>query len=165
MERVGGRVLIVEDNLAMLYALRAQFAACGWEVSEAKTVVGAMAQLDPVPDWIVLDLWLADGDGEDVLRHVRRSGIASRVAVISAALDPERIAGLRRLQPDLIIPKPVGFTALMEACRAVDSGNGVGIGASAGAGLPARRAADGVLPKLLAPGLLRTGRDIVGFTG
>src|SRR4051794_21693232 len=95
-----GRVLIVEDSLAMLYALRAQFEAFGWEVRLSRTVELALGQLDPAPDWIILDLWLSDGDGEEVLRHVRQAGIPSRVAVISAGLDSERIARLVPLRPD-----------------------------------------------------------------
>jgi DNA-binding response OmpR family regulator len=111
-----GRVLIVEDSLSMLYALRAQFEASGWEVTLARTVDLALGQLDPAPDWIILDLWLADGDGEEVLRHVRQARIPSRVAVISAGLDPERIASLVPLRPELVIPKPISFANLLKAC-------------------------------------------------
>jgi DNA-binding response OmpR family regulator len=110
-------VLIVEDNLSMLYALRTQFEAFGWKVTLSRTVDLALGQLDPVPDWIILDLWLPDGDGEEVLRHVRQAGVPSRVAVISAGLDSERIASLAPLRPDLVIPKPISFAGLLEACR------------------------------------------------
>ncbi|WP_406698206.1 response regulator [Singulisphaera sp. Ch08] len=83
----------------------------------SRTVASALENLDPPPDWILLDLWLSDGDGEDVLRHVRAAGIPSHVAVISAGLDSERIASLQPLQPDLMIPKPISFEKLLEACK------------------------------------------------
>lgn len=116
-----GHVLIVEDSLAMGYALRAQFQAFGWEVTLSRTVASALENLDPPPDWILLDLWLSDGDGQDVLRYVREAGISSHVAVISAGLDPERIASLEPLRPDLMIPKPISFEKLLEACRSTHS--------------------------------------------
>ncbi|AGA24587.1 response regulator [Singulisphaera acidiphila] len=116
-----GHVLIVEDSLAMGYALRAQFQAFGWEVTLSRTVASALENLDPPPDWILLDLWLSDGDGQDVLRYVREVGIPSHVAVISAGLDPERVASLEPLRPDLMIPKPISFEKLLEACQSTHS--------------------------------------------
>lgn len=120
-----GHVLIVEDSLAMGYALRAQFEAFGWTVTLARTVALALEQLAsprppdaaPPPDWILLDLWLSDGDGQDVLRHVREAGIPCRVAVISAGLDAERVASLQPLRPDLMLAKPISFEKLIEACQ------------------------------------------------
>ncbi|SIO36689.1 Response regulator receiver domain-containing protein [Singulisphaera sp. GP187] len=108
----------------MGYALRAQFQAFGWEVRLSRTVASALENLDPPPDWILLDLWLSDGDGEDVLRHVREAGIPSHVAVISAGLDPERIASLEPLKPDLMLPKPISFEKLLEACQSAHSSVG-----------------------------------------
>ncbi len=112
------RILIVEDDLANLYALRAMFEREGWQVGESKTAAATLAQLDPPPDWIVLDLGLADGDGEDVLRYVREAGIASQVAIVSGRLDPERIARLRTLRADVLFEKPIRFEELLKACTA-----------------------------------------------
>jgi two-component system KDP operon response regulator KdpE len=114
----GRRILIVEDDLATLYTLRAMFDRAGWDVSSARTLAGALVSLVPAPEWIVLDLGLADGDGEEVLRSVRESGIGTRVAVFSGALDHERIARLAPWRPDLVIAKPIAFTKLLEAVSA-----------------------------------------------
>lgn len=114
-----GRVLIVEDDLGSLYALRTLFLHHGWDVSLSRTVAGALTSLDPPPDWIILDLELADGDGEEVLCHVREAGIPSRVAVVSGMLDGSRLAGLELLKPDLVRGKPISFGELLEACERV----------------------------------------------
>lgn len=113
------RVLIVEDDLATLFAMRTLFGQRGWDVSESRTIAAALAQLDPPPDWIVLDLSLADGDGEEVLRHVRGAGVPSRVAVVSGALDADRLAVLKPLRPDLMLAKPILFGELLETCEGV----------------------------------------------
>jgi DNA-binding response OmpR family regulator len=111
------RLLIVEDDLATLYAMRDMFVSRGWDVSTSKTVAGALARLDPPPGWIILDLGLADGDGEEVLRHIRMSALPCRVAVVSDALDAERVESLRPLEPDALIPRPVCFERLAAVCE------------------------------------------------
>lgn len=110
------RVLIVEDDLATLFVMRRLFAQRGWNVSQSKSVADSLGLLDPPPSWIVLDLGLADGDGEDVLRHVRGAGLPTRVAVVSGNLDPHRIQGLQALKPDLLFEKPIKFDELIDAC-------------------------------------------------
>ena len=50
------RVLIVEDGLATQIAMLKLFKVRGWEVLQSRTVAGALSQLEPPPDWIILDL-------------------------------------------------------------------------------------------------------------
>src|SRR4051812_38635831 len=114
------RLLIVEDDLATLYALRALFERRGWEVHSARTVGEAMAALEAaVPEWVILDLYLADGDGEEVLRQLRESGRECRVAVTSGVLDPERVARLLEWKADVVMAKPIDFVRLYSACLGI----------------------------------------------
>src|SRR5262245_9091474 len=118
LEEAGmGRVLIIEDDLATLYALGSLFEHDGWEVTQSRTIAGGIAQLQPPPDWIVLDMGLADGDGHDVLRHLRAAAIPSRVAILSGLLDEDRVAGLKSYSPDLMLQKPIQFADLLAACQ------------------------------------------------
>jgi DNA-binding response OmpR family regulator len=110
-------VLIVEDDLATQFAMRKLFSLEGWDVSQSRTVAAALPLLDPAPDWIVLDLGLADGSGEDVLRHVRAASIPSGVIVLSGQVDDDRLAVLRPLKPDFVFQKPIHFDDLLKACR------------------------------------------------
>lgn len=116
MESAQTRILIVEDDMATLYALQTLFVHRGWKVSLSRTVAGALTQLSTPFDWILLDLDLADGDGEEVLRHIRETGVRSRVVVLSAVQDPERHHDLKPLRPDMVLSKPVRFGQLIEAC-------------------------------------------------
>ncbi|SIO39053.1 Response regulator receiver domain-containing protein [Singulisphaera sp. GP187] len=110
------RVLIVEDDMATLYALKRLFQGQGWQVSSSRSIEKALVQLDSPPDWIVLDLGLIDGSGEEVLRYVREAGIPSRVAVVSGLLGPASLPGLKSLKPDLMLTKPIHFDELLVAC-------------------------------------------------
>lgn len=116
-EPTGDRLLIVEDDLATLFALRTTFARAGWDISSSRTLAHALALLVPTPAWIILDLGLADGDGETILRYVRSAGIPSGVLVLSGQLDADRLAALQPLRPAFVFRKPIHFEDLLMACR------------------------------------------------
>ena len=62
--------------------------------------------LDPPPDFLVLDLTLPDGPGEAILWKVRGDCLTCRVAVCTGTHDPQRLAALRLLSPDVVLHKP-----------------------------------------------------------
>jgi len=120
----GNRLLIVEDDLATLYALRALFERRGWEVVSARTVAEAVPTFDAkASDWVILDLDLVlpDGDGEEVVRRLRESGRACRIAIAAGMLEPERLARLREWKVDVVMAKPIDLVKLYSACIGIES--------------------------------------------
>src|SRR3954462_15182419 len=75
----------------------------GWEVRTASTVAEGLVLLDSVPDCIITDLMLPDGDGETVLRRVRDDHLPTRVVVTTATGDEARLERLWRLEPDAVL--------------------------------------------------------------
>ena len=73
-------------------------------------------RLESPPDWIVLDLELVDGRGEDVLRHVRESQLPSRVAVLSGMIGPENLSRLKPLKPNAMLEIPIQSDDLIKLC-------------------------------------------------
>lgn len=116
------RVLIVEDDLAALFALKRLFQEHGWSIGASRTVTEAVAMLDSPPDWIVLDLALPDGNGDEILRHVRESGIPSRIAVLSGWPAVENLPQLEKLRPDVVLAKPIRFESLLRALEIPSAG-------------------------------------------
>jgi DNA-binding response OmpR family regulator len=115
-ETMTRRVLVVEDDRVSRKALRRLFAARGWDVAEASTLSEGFQALDPPPNCIVLDLMLPDGDGADLLRHVRASGLPSRVVVATGVEDLVRLETVNGLRPDSLVRKPIDFDALCRDC-------------------------------------------------
>lgn len=111
-----GRVLIVEDDYMTLLALSTLFERNGWVVDVAGSVAMAMFSLDPAPDWLILDLCLPDGHGDEVLRRVRADGMKTRVVVASAHLTSASVDRLMPLRPDLLMPKPIDYRTLVRRC-------------------------------------------------
>ena len=71
----------------------------------ASTVAEGMARLEPLPDFLVLDLTLPDGVGETVLWKVRRDRLYCRVVMCTGIEDPQRLSALRALAPDAVRTK------------------------------------------------------------
>jgi CheY-like chemotaxis protein len=115
-EPVARKVLVVEDDRSSRKALGRLFTLKGWEVTEAATLAEGFEGLVPPPRCIVLDLMLPDGDGADLLRHVRAVGLPSRVVVTTGISDKERLEAVVGLRPDSLIRKPIDFDALCRDC-------------------------------------------------
>ena len=98
-------VLVVEDDALTHTTLRRVLERAGHEVEAVGTVQTALGRLHGV-DCIVLDLRLPDGSGLEVLRRVRESGSAVRVAVHTGCAEGAVIRRVKELNPDALFIKP-----------------------------------------------------------
>ena len=113
------RVLVVDDEPAILRFLRAGLSAQGFTVSEA--AAGGPA-LDYVrrnsADLVVLDLGLPDIDGLEVIRRVRAAGSLIPIIVLSSRDDEaSKVAALDEGADDFVT-KPFGIDELFARIRA-----------------------------------------------
>lgn len=113
------RVLVVDDEPAILRFLHAGLAAQGFTVSEAPT---GRAALDKIKvgsaDLAVLDLGLPDMDGLDVIREVRATGSAIPIIVLSSRDDEGSKVTALDLGADDFVTKPFGIDELFARIRA-----------------------------------------------
>src|SRR4051794_29526672 len=93
-------LLVVEDDPTTRKALGKYFRLIGWEVRLASTVAEGLAQLDPPPDCVILDLMLPDQGGDVVLRKIREDRLPTRVAVCTGTEDRDRLMSVATLGPD-----------------------------------------------------------------
>jgi DNA-binding response OmpR family regulator len=112
------RVVVVDDHAPTRMLLAKKFERRGWETRAADTIAEALKCLDPVPDCLVLDLNLADGHGETVLRTIRENNIAVKiVAVVTGASDALRLSEVVQFRPNLLIMKPFDWDILLRYCE------------------------------------------------
>jgi two-component system response regulator DctR len=88
------------------------------DVKIARTLLEAMPLLPAMPRFAILDLMLPDGGGERVLDLIRRRKLPTKVIVVTACRERERLREVARLKPDLILTKPLDFFRLLEFIRA-----------------------------------------------
>jgi DNA-binding response OmpR family regulator len=88
------KILVADDNPAILDALKIMLEEEGYEVET--TVDGATAQdiKEPLPDLLLLDIWMSGIDGRDICKHLKSSAATKHIPVImiSATKDIEQIA-------------------------------------------------------------------------
>jgi DNA-binding response OmpR family regulator len=114
------KILIVEDDPAMIVALRDGFEFECYEVEVATDgVEGARLAGRGDHDLIVLDVMLPKQSGLDVCRDLRASGSRTPVIMLTArGQEIDKIAGLR-LGADDYVTKPFSFIELVARVEAV----------------------------------------------
>jgi two-component system KDP operon response regulator KdpE len=111
------KILVIDDDEALLRALRIGLSARGYEVELARSGAEGVTQSSLAqPDVIVLDLGLPDMDGVDVCRRVRQFS-AVPIIVLSATAGEERKVAALDLGADDYITKPFGMAELEARLR------------------------------------------------
>lgn len=122
-EKMTARILIVDDELALLSAISDFLTGRGFECECASEVAEAMALLAHMSfDVVVTDVYLShipQADGFAVVSFIRERALSSRVIVMTAHDTPQIISESERLLADLFLRKPVSLNLLAEALGAL----------------------------------------------
>lgn len=114
------RILVVEDDLAILTGLSMNLKFEGYEVLQAQDGRKGLARaLDEAPDLVVLDLMLPELNGYEVVKELRQRGRDTPIVVLSAkGSEPDKILGLNLGADDYVV-KPFGLQELLARIKAV----------------------------------------------
>jgi len=111
------KILLVDDDAALVRALRIGLSARGYDVVAARTGSEAITQASLIgPDVMVLDLGLPDLDGVEVCRRVR-TFTETPIIVLSAAGSEERKVAALDAGADDYVTKPFGMAELEARLR------------------------------------------------
>jgi two-component system KDP operon response regulator KdpE len=111
------RVLVVDDETAILRFLKPALEANSYEMSSTATVADAVKRIAAeAPDIVLLDLGLADGDGKDVIRRVREWSDVPVIVLSAREREAEKIESLD-LGADDYVNKPFNVGELMARMR------------------------------------------------
>ena len=116
------RVLLVDDDIDILKALRAVLEDEGYEVLDAADANEALPLLrsNPPPDVILLDLMMPQMDGWALLQHMRENADVPKIPVV--IMSAARGAGAL-IEPSLkFLKKPLDVATLLDAVREAASG-------------------------------------------
>jgi two-component system KDP operon response regulator KdpE len=113
------RILVVDDEPAILRFLRAGLGSQGYVVLEAENGRKALdAVRSKRADMVVLDLGLPDIDGLEVIRRVRDAGSAVPIIVLSSRDSEAAKVQALDLGADDYVTKPFGVDELLARIRA-----------------------------------------------
>jgi two-component system KDP operon response regulator KdpE len=113
----GAKVLVVDDEHAILRALTAALEARGYRVSTARTGHEALEQVAAhAPDVVLLDLGLPDLDGLEVCRRIRRWSEVPIVVLTAEGSDDMKVLALDEGADDYVT-KPYSTPELLARLR------------------------------------------------
>src|SRR4051812_43213864 len=116
---MASRILFVEDESSISDPFSKALVREGFEPVVARTGREALALADRiVPDLVLLDLNLPDGDGRDVARELRRRGDTPIVMLTARGTELDRIVGLEIGADDYVV-KPFSGAEVVARIRAV----------------------------------------------
>jgi DNA-binding response OmpR family regulator len=135
------RILVVEDNLAILDSLQKNLETDGYEVMVAtRAAQAAPLAASQKPDLVILDVELPDGDGFSVLQQLRARGNTCPIMFLSArSQEADKLQGFR-LGADDYMTKPF---SIMELLARISALLRRAKGPAAAAGAPAAEAPSG----------------------
>ncbi len=126
--RSGARVLVVEDEPQLRFALRRYLEERGYGVREAADGASALEiYAAQKPDIVLLDLMLPDISGVDVCKAIRRDG-TTPIIVLSALGDERTKVEALEEGADDYLTKPFGMNELIARIRVAlrhQTGSGV----------------------------------------
>jgi DNA-binding response OmpR family regulator len=118
-EQIGGRVLVVEDDVDIADVLRRSLRNEGYEVRTSGDGVEALdIAAGFVPDVVVLDLGLPGMDGVEVCRRLRSDGDVPILMLTARAETEDRVTGLDSGADDYLV-KPFERQELLARIRAL----------------------------------------------
>lgn len=105
-------VLIIEDNeqLQELYRTMVMYAGLQSESITNGRVALERVQREPAPQIIILDMYLPDAPGEEILRVIRERGLPSKVIIATADAN---LAAQFADAADATMVKPVGVADMI----------------------------------------------------
>ncbi len=114
------RVLVVDDDEAILTSLRRGLVSEGFAVATASSGSGALDAMEPdAPDVVVLDVVLPDLDGVEVTERLRARGLDVPICILSARGEVDaRVAGLAAGADDYVV-KPFELSELVARLHAL----------------------------------------------
>jgi two-component system alkaline phosphatase synthesis response regulator PhoP len=119
MDKMHGKILVIDDEPEIVVICRDYLQASGFEVITAGDGIQGLAQARQYkPDLVILDLMLPGMDGLDVCRSLRRDGNVPIIMLTARIEEADRLIGLE-LGADDYITKPFSPRELVARVRTV----------------------------------------------
>jgi len=114
-----GILLIVEDNmpLGQLYAkFLAQFGRTVRHTTTCRQTI-AFLEAESLPDLILLDMSLPDGEGLSILEHLQERRLLTQTRIIAMSSDEEYSTHVAAFGVKQFFAKPINLTLLTMSVR------------------------------------------------
>ena len=117
MSERGARILVVDDEPAILRAVETNLRRHDFQIDTAGTVAEALARYDAThPDLVLLDLGLPGDDGTDLIREIRAQAATPIIVLSAREAERDKVEALD-LGADDYLTKPFSVNELLARIR------------------------------------------------
>jgi DNA-binding response OmpR family regulator len=112
------RILVIDDEPALLMALAAVLEQSGFQVFTAQSGREATAMILEHPiDLLITDLNMPDEDGIEIIRRLRKDHPHLKVIAMSGAFGPNIMTIAQKLGADATLSKPMTASKVLDCIR------------------------------------------------
>jgi|SRR5580704_2850795 DNA-binding NtrC family response regulator len=117
------RILVIDDDSALLQALATVLEGAGFQVFTAKSGREATGKIREHPvELLITDLSMPDEDGIEIMRRLRKEHPQLKVIAMSGTFGPNMMSIAEKLGADATLSKPMTGTKLLECIRRLSEG-------------------------------------------
>ncbi len=115
-------ILVVDDEPHLLELMDISLSQLGYRILKASNGAEGMEQMNADVDLVILDMIMPVMDGLAALRSIRKLYPDAKVLVVTGYADPERLAAIKTLGIQGLLPKPFPLSDLTATVRDVLDG-------------------------------------------
>ena len=109
------KLLILDDNAELLFAMKSLLSFYDFEVSTATTNKKLTEEIASFnPEIVIIDVLLCGEDGRDVCKALRQNPAYKEITLILFSASPMHLQGFKEHGADGVIEKPFGIKELIE---------------------------------------------------
>lgn len=100
-------IVVVDDEKIILNSVVRVLSGAGHNVFPIASGEGAVEKIKELhPDYLFLDVKIPGLSGMDILRDIKRSGIRTKVVMMSGYTSPDNVEEAKKLGADIFLKKP-----------------------------------------------------------
>jgi CheY-like chemotaxis protein len=111
------KVLIIDDNPGILFALQKALEFDGYDVEASATFEGVLGITNNAPDLIFLDIFLASQDGREITRELKSDKGTKHIPIVILSAYPGIDTLTEEAGADDYLAKPFELTALFALAK------------------------------------------------
>src|SRR5688572_18699109 len=108
------KVMIIEDDPAILDALGILFSRAGYEIHSCPNGNFIFKEEFTIPDLFIIDKQLSGIDGLDICKHLKQTASTKHIPVIILSASPHINTQIKQVGADAFLEKPFSNNKLLE---------------------------------------------------
>jgi DNA-binding response OmpR family regulator len=108
------KILVADDNPAILDSLKIMLEDAGYEVETTEDGAAAQNMKKPLPDLLLLDIWMSGIDGRDVCNRLKGASATKQIPIIMMSATKDIVQIAKNAGADDYISKPFQMEHLLE---------------------------------------------------